>query len=492
VAGAVAPCVSTSNTICNGGNNTGGTFIGTTDNQPLQFLANGTNTWKITPDVVTGGRLSTNISNPISVLTNSNTTYTAQNGVSTNGPNSFVWEQNTAGGYGSAAQYAAVIAQTSLTSGSSLLLKAFRADNQTYLINANAGLGAGTDVFSVTSLGRVGINNNAPAQALDVNGTIRQTGAVSCTLMTNASGDIICTSDETRKDISGFYTNGLDKLRQVNPIAFNYKGEDAPRVGFSAQNIRSVLPEGAPIQRDGSLGLDSNAVVALTVSAVKDLDAVVTEQGKAIAELQAKRGIATDGSAVPADVVDQLSKLDASSQTFQTELGTLFDAVTDQQETLNDLLATLSDLQIDVRDLRVDVATLQAEVKALANGGNSKITAKTQFTSDVVGRTEVKKGDTKVRIKFENKFDEKPVITITPHNIVSGGYAINNVQTDEFEIELADAQGSDVTFDWHAFDGGAVDTQGDSSGAAPVAPATTEPTPADPPLSDPLVPVGIE
>ena len=71
--GAGGPCTSTSTYICNGGNNTGGTFIGTTDNQVLQFLANGNNTWRISPDVITSGRLSPNLNNPISVLSNSNT-----------------------------------------------------------------------------------------------------------------------------------------------------------------------------------------------------------------------------------------------------------------------------------------------------------------------------------------------------------------------------------------------------------------------------------
>ncbi|MDB5260197.1 MAG: hypothetical protein JWN37_428 [Candidatus Nomurabacteria bacterium] len=119
--------------------------------------------------------------------------------------------------------------------------------------------------------GNVGIATSTPGQALAVVGTIQQSAAKSCALSSNASGDIICTSDERLKDIAGIYNGGIGQLLSINPIRFNYKNESYQHVGFSAQNIASVLPEGAPIQSNGFYGLDSNAVLALTLNSVKDI-----------------------------------------------------------------------------------------------------------------------------------------------------------------------------------------------------------------------------
>jgi len=52
-------------------------------------------------------------------------------------------------------------------------------------------------LFVQGSDGKVGINNNAPAQALHVSGTIRQTAATNAVLVANANGDIVAASNLT-------------------------------------------------------------------------------------------------------------------------------------------------------------------------------------------------------------------------------------------------------------------------------------------------------
>ena len=61
--------------------------------------------------------------------------------------------------------------------------------------------------------------------------------------------------------------------------------EQYPTVGFSAQNITTVLPEGAPVKKDGYLGLNTTAILALTVNSVKELDTRTSSQ---ISELESK------------------------------------------------------------------------------------------------------------------------------------------------------------------------------------------------------------
>ncbi|MDP3004190.1 MAG: tail fiber domain-containing protein, partial [Candidatus Azambacteria bacterium] len=130
----------------------------------------------------------------------------------------------------------------------------------------------GSDLVTFQASGNVGIGTTTPAQALEVKGSIRQSGCITAgTLSANVTGDIICTSDENLKDIFGFYQGSLDVLSSINPIRFSYKGESFIHVGFSAQNVKAVLPEASALQNNGYWSLDNTSVIALTVNAIKEL-----------------------------------------------------------------------------------------------------------------------------------------------------------------------------------------------------------------------------
>lgn len=120
-------------------------------------------------------------------------------------------------------------------------------------------------------------SSSTPLAYVKPNGTIAQSGATSCAVSANASGELICTSDERLKDIQGTYTGGLEELTGISTIRFNYKNEDYTHVGFSAQNVGLVLPEATPVQADGSFGFDSNAVLALSINSIKEINANVVD-----------------------------------------------------------------------------------------------------------------------------------------------------------------------------------------------------------------------
>jgi hypothetical protein len=148
--------------------------------------------------------------------------------------------------------------------------------------NGNVGLGstaprASLDIVSsnlnaINYFGtNVGIGSTVPGQMLDVTGVIRQSNCKTAgTLSANTSGDIICTSDERLKDIKGYYQGGLEALSAIKPIRFAYKGESFVHVGFSAQNVKSVLPEASALQDSGYWSLDDTAIGALMVNAIKE------------------------------------------------------------------------------------------------------------------------------------------------------------------------------------------------------------------------------
>lgn len=143
--------------------------------------------------------------------------------------------------------------------------------------------------MTLNSSGNLGIGTTNPGQKLDVAGTIRQSGCITAgTLSANTSGDIICTSDERLKNIYGYYQGGIDALSKINPIRFSYKNEDFIHVGFSAQNVKSVIPEASALQNDGYWSLDNTAVIALTVNTIKEQQKQIEQLKARIIDLESK------------------------------------------------------------------------------------------------------------------------------------------------------------------------------------------------------------
>ncbi|HSX39199.1 MAG TPA: tail fiber domain-containing protein, partial [Candidatus Saccharimonadales bacterium] len=133
---------------------------------------------------------------------------------------------------------------------------------------------------STTFSTNVGIATTNPLQTLSVVGSIRQTGCITAgNLNANTSGDIICSASDTRlKNVQGTYTGGISELSSINPIVFTWKPgidmDPLTHVGFSAQNVQTVLPQATPLMTSGSgagyYAFDSTAVLALTVNSVKE------------------------------------------------------------------------------------------------------------------------------------------------------------------------------------------------------------------------------
>ena len=70
--------------------------------------------------------------------------------------------------------------------------------------------------------------------------------------------------------------SALEKLKQLEPIQFRYKGNIDPtqslRAGFSAQQVQKVIPE-AVVEEDGILMLDMHVLREYRDKAEEELKA---------------------------------------------------------------------------------------------------------------------------------------------------------------------------------------------------------------------------
>ena len=83
-------------------------------------------------------------------------------------------------------------------------------------------------------------------------------------------------SDERLKIISGNYTGGLNELMKIKTINYNWndisgRDKSLSHVGFSAQNIKEILPEAVTTNKEGYYTLEDRAMIALLVNSVQEL-----------------------------------------------------------------------------------------------------------------------------------------------------------------------------------------------------------------------------
>ncbi|WOC39347.1 tail fiber domain-containing protein [Polaribacter sp. HL-MS24] len=131
------------------------------------------------------------------------------------------------------------------------------------------------DLVVDTSAGFLGIGTAAPDQKLSVNGNASKTGG----------GSWATFSDRRVKDNVRNYTEGLNKLKLVRPVRFNYTEKSGYReltkdyVGVIAQEIEQVLPGTVTKydDRQGPSGLsdkrqfDASELVWTSINAIKEL-----------------------------------------------------------------------------------------------------------------------------------------------------------------------------------------------------------------------------
>jgi Chaperone of endosialidase len=257
-----------------------------------------------------------------------------------------------------------------------------------------------TSVLSVDTLGeKVGIGTVLPTSTLSVNGTADKIGG----------GSWGSFSDQRlKKNISG-YSSGLADILAMKPVVYSYNGKElyAPDdgksyVGVLAQDIEKTgLGKYTVSQNgDGYLKYDSSAVMYSLVNATKELD------NKIISLEKVSKGAIGLGGDI------------ANSLTLENTLN------------VNGVAKFLASSEF--QDIVVQgKAEFKDQIIVSAN------TAKVEM---------VKRGQTVVNIKFAKSYKNKPLVVLTPTDLLEGSYAVKNVTLEGYDIVLDRPQNIDITF----------------------------------------------
>jgi hypothetical protein len=123
-------------------------------------------------------------------------------------------------------------------------------------------LGASSNLFWDAGNNRLGINDGAPAAALDVQGDINYTGV------------IVDVSDRRQKTDIIKLTNALEKMQSIEGVSFVMKNDPERNVelGVIAQDVEKVYPQLVVTSPDGIKSMNYSGMIGPLVEAVKELD----------------------------------------------------------------------------------------------------------------------------------------------------------------------------------------------------------------------------
>ena len=135
---------------------------------------------------------------------------------------------------------------------------------------------AATEKVRIQGNGNVGIGTTTASAQFHTTGTVRFQNFGAGTATFDANGNVSSASDERLKNIDGTFDIGLNQILGVQPIKYHWNelsGLDRENqyVGFSAQNVRTYIPEAVSVNGEGYYGLQERSVIAALVNAVKEL-----------------------------------------------------------------------------------------------------------------------------------------------------------------------------------------------------------------------------
>lgn len=147
--------------------------------------------------------------------------------------------------------------------------------NKLYIHNSSATTPL---IYGDFSSSRVGINNDNPNYALDVNGIIEGT-LILC------NGVSACSDNRLKKNFEKL-SNVLSKVKQLDGYYHDWRVEEFKEFGFSnrrqigfvAQDVEKFFPELIEVRDDGYLTVDYSKMTAVLLQAIKEQQVLIDNQ----------------------------------------------------------------------------------------------------------------------------------------------------------------------------------------------------------------------
>ena len=79
-------------------------------------------------------------------------------------------------------------------------------------------------------------------------------------------------------------TNGLDKIKKLKPISFNWKEDDRAALGVIADQVETVLPE--LVRGTDPKTVNYNGLIGLLIEAVKEQQIQIDKLNERISKLE--------------------------------------------------------------------------------------------------------------------------------------------------------------------------------------------------------------
>lgn len=157
-------------------------------------------------------------------------------------------------------------------------------DNVFSIYNAASGTPGTTRAININTSGNVGIRTTAPTAVLSVNGAAN-----------NTTGVWGVFSDQRIKSIDGEFTDGLEIIKNINPIRFHYN-EDAPfysdkeQIGIVAQELEKIAPYMVTTTKSEKISdlreVNPQAYIFLLINSIKEQQQIIDRQKDKIGTLE--------------------------------------------------------------------------------------------------------------------------------------------------------------------------------------------------------------
>jgi len=163
--------------------------------------------------------------------------------------------------------------------------------NSNAFVLSNASTIGTNDRVVVTTTGDVGIGTT-PGQKLEVNGKVKisdLTGTGGNAVYENG-GVLGVASDARFKNYIGDIDNGIQKVLNLKPKYFiDNRNSAFQQLGFYAQEVKSVINEASyPIGNTDYYGINDRAIIAVTVKAIQEQQAIIESQATEIEQLKSQ------------------------------------------------------------------------------------------------------------------------------------------------------------------------------------------------------------